>query len=143
MRLILPLIFCANAAWADCEPDKELFMACSFPNGKAVEVCTDRNLVDYTFGRLGQRPELAISLAFQDGAEMVPWSGAGRSIWEAIRLTNDDVVYEVYGGFDRQLAADETKTLAEVFFGGILVEDINGNELAHLTCEPATVNYSY
>lgn len=143
MRLILPLIFFANAVWADCEPDKELFMACSFQNGKAVEVCTDGNFVDYTFGRPGQRPELAISLAFQEGAEMVPWNGVGRSIWEAIRLTKNDVVYEVYGGFDRQLAVDETKTLAEVFFGGILVEDINGNELTHLRCNPVTVNYSY
>ena len=143
MRLILPLIFFANAVWADCEPDKELFMACSFQNGKAVEVCTDGNVVDYTFGRPGHRPELAISLAFQEGAEMVPWNGVGRSIWEAIRLTNNDVVYEVYGGFDRQLAVDETKTLAEVFFGGILVEDINGNELAHLRCNPVTLNYSY
>jgi len=143
MRLILPLIFFANAVWADCEPDKELFMACSFQNGKAVEVCTDGNFVDYTFGRPGQRPELAISLAFQEGAEMVPWNGVGRSIWETIRLTNNDVVYEVYGGFDRQLAVDETKTLAEVFFGGILVEDINGNELTHLRCNPVTVNYSY
>lgn len=143
MRLIFSLIFFANAVWADCEPDKELFMACSFQNGKAVEVCTDGNFVDYTFGRPGQRPELAISLAFQEGAEMVPWNGVGRSIWEAIRLTNNDVVYEVYGGFDRQLAVDETKTLAEVFFGGILVEDINGNELTHLRCNPVTVNYSY
>ena len=143
MRLILPLIFCANAAWADCEPGKELFMACSFQNGKAVEVCTDGNVVDYTFGRPGQRPELALSLPFEGGAEMVPWNGVSRSIWEAIRLRNNDVVYEVYGGFDRQLAVDDTKTHAEVFFGGIYVEDMNGNELAHLSCNPATVKYSF
>lgn len=143
MRLILPLLFCTNAAWADCAPDQELFLGCTFPNGKSVEVCTDGNLVDYTFGRPGQRPELAISLAFQEGAEMVPWNGVGRSIWEAIRLTNNDVVYEVYGGFDRHLAADDTKTHGEVFFGGIFVEDIDGNELAHLLCDPSTVNYGY
>jgi len=143
MRYFFPLIFFTNTAWADCMPDQELFMACTFQNGKTVEVCTDGSFVDYTFGRPGERPELAISLAFQDGAEWVPWNGVGRSIWEAIRLTNNDVVYEVYGGFDRHLAADETKAHGEVFFGGILVEDFDGSELAHLRCDPATVDYGY
>ncbi|SLN22581.1 hypothetical protein [Pseudooctadecabacter jejudonensis] len=143
MRLIFPLLFCANATWADCGASAELFMSCDFGNGKTITVCTDGNIVDYSFGVSGQSPELAISLAYQEGAEKVPWTGVGRSIWEAIRLTNNDVTYEVYAGFDRFLAADDTKTLAEVFFGGIVVEDFDGTELAHLRCDPATVNYGY
>jgi len=103
----------------------------------------DGNFVDYTFGRPNERPELALTLAFQEGAETVPWNGVGRTIWEAIRLTNNDITYEVYGGFDRLLAVDETKPHGEVFFGGIVVEGVDGTELAHLRCDPSTVNYGY
>ena len=79
---------------------------------------------------------------------MVPWNGVGRTIWEAIRLTNNDVVYEVYGGFDRLLAVedhvrDESEMDLDPVFGGIFVEDFDGTELAHLHCLPETVNYGY
>lgn len=119
-------------------------MSCMFDNGKAVEVCTDGNFVEYAFGYPNQRPELAVTLAFQEGAEMVPWNGVGRTIWEAIRLTNNDVVYEVYGGFDKQASVEwDPATDPNPTFGGIVVEDFAGNELAHLRCTPGTVDYGY
>jgi len=144
MRLIFALTLCTNPAWAACDTSYEKFMSCSFPNGKAVEVCTDGNFVDYTFGYPGQQPELAITLAYQEGAEAVPWNGVGRTIWEAIRLTNNDVTYEVYGGFDKQAAVEwDPETEPNPMFGGIFIEDVDGNELAHMRCTAGTVDYGY
>lgn len=143
MRALFVLLIWTNAAWADCAPNERTFMACSFPNGKAVEVCMTDNITRYSYGRPGQTPELALSLRFGQGADAVPWNGVGRTIWEAVRLSNNDVVYEVYGGFDRLNAVDDTIPIEEIMFGGIFIEDQNGNELAHLRCIPATVDYAF
>jgi hypothetical protein len=117
-------------------------MSCSFANGKAVEVCTTDDVARYRFGRPGQTPEL--SLRFGEGAEAVPWSGIGRTIWEAVRLTSNDVIYEVYGGFDKfEAVEDDPNDDIYPQFGGIYIEDRQGNELAHLQCIPSTVDYAY
>ncbi len=144
MKLILPLILASNAAWAACDDNEYLFMSCTFPGGKMVEVCTDGSFVDYTFGHPNQTPELSISLAFQEGAEMVPWPGIGRSIWEAVRITNNDVTYEIYAGFDKQEAVEwDPETEVSPVFGGIYIEDVDGAEIAHLECVAGTVDYGY
>ena len=106
MRLIFTLLVFTNPAWADCTADERRFMACTFDTRKAVEVCMTDDLARYSFGPIGQAPELELSLRFGQGAEAVPWPGIGRSIWEAVRLTNNDVIYEVYGGFDKQEAVE-------------------------------------
>jgi hypothetical protein len=144
MRLILALIAFTNPAWADCVGSERTFMSCSFDNGKVVEVCMTDNHARYSFGRLGQAPELVLSLRFGLGAEAVPWPGIGRTIWEALRLINNDVIYEVYGGFDKfKVDEDNPKEHIHSRFGGIYIEDFLGNELAHLQCIPSTVVYTY
>jgi len=144
MRLAVGLIFITNAAWAECASHERTFMACQFENGKAVEVCTTDEEARYAFGVPGQTPELAMSLAFGQGAEAVPWNGVGRTIWEGVRLTNNDVVYEVYGGFDRLEDVEwDPATEASPAFGGVVVEDGKGNELAHLHCVAGTVDYAF
>lgn len=143
MRPLFALLIFTNPAWAACNANEDVFMACDFPNGKAVQVCMSDDIVRYSYGRPGQSPELALSLAFGNGAEALPWNGVGRSIWEAVLLTNNDVVYEVYAGFDRINAADETIPIEDIMFGGIYIEDRKGNELAHLRCIPSTVDYAF
>lgn len=122
-------------------------MSCSFANGKAVEVCTTDDVVRYRFGRPEQTPELALSLRFGQRAEAVPWPGIGRTIWEAVRLTNNDVIYEIYGGFDKFEALKDDPMInfeddIHPQFGGIYIEDRQGNVLAHLQCIPRTVDYT-
>lgn len=144
MKRILALIAFTNPAWAACTADERIFMACSFDNGKAVEVCMSDDIARYTFGRPGQTPELALSLRFGQGAEAVPWPGVGRTIWEAVRLTNNDVIYEVYGGFDKQEAVEwDPDKDPNPTFGGIYIEDLDGTALAHLRCSAGTVDYGF
>ena len=140
MRFVIALILFSNPAWAECANNERTFLSCQFENGKAVEVCMSGEVASYRFGRAGQTPELALSLRFGEGAEAVPWPGVGSSIWEAVRLTNNDVIYEVYGGFDRFKALEEGVV---AHFGGIYIEDANGNELAHLECIPETVDFVF
>jgi hypothetical protein len=144
MRLILALITLTNPAWAACASDERTFMSCTFANGKAVEVCMTDNVARYSFGRPGQTPELALSLRFGQGAEFVPWNGIGRTISEAVRLTNNDVTYEVYGGLDKfEAFEDDPNDDIYPLFGGIYIEDRQGKELAYLECIPSTVTYAY
>ncbi|KPP93695.1 MAG: Mitochondrial ribosomal protein L51 / S25 / CI-B8 domain [Rhodobacteraceae bacterium HLUCCA08] len=140
MRGFLAAMAFPNAIWAECLPQEDPFLSCRFDNGKAVEVCLTEETARYSFGRPGQAPELALTLAFGGGAEFVPWNGVGRDIWEAVRLTNNAITYEVYGGFDRMTAADDSVVS---HFGGIVVLDAKGVELAHLICRPETVSYAY
>lgn len=144
MRAVFALLAFTNPAWAECNPDQHTFMACSFSNGKYVEVCLAEEFVRYRFGRLGQSPELHLALPYGYGAELVPWPGIGRTIWEAVRLTNEDVVYEVYGGFDKVEAIEwDPETEISPVFGGIYIEDLQGEVLAHLECTPGTVDYEF
>ena len=102
------------------------------------------NLARYSFGQPGHTPELALSLGFGQGAEFVPWTGIGRTVWEAVRLTNNDVTYEVYGGLDKfEAFEDDPNDDIYPLFGGIYIEDRQGKELAYLECIPSTVTYAY
>ena len=144
MKALIILFVFTNPAWAECDPDQRTFVACSFPNGKYVEVCLADEYIQYRYGRLGQSPELHLALPYGDRAELVEWPGIGRTIWEAVRLTNEDIVYEVYGGFDKVEAVEwDPETEISPVFGGIYIEDLRGDVLAHLECIPGTVDYAF
>ncbi len=98
----------------------------------------------YAYGRAGQTPELEISRRFGAGAEFTPWPGVGGSIWESIRFTNSDVIYEVYAGLERFAAVEDSPEFKEhPQFGGILVLDSDESEIAHFKCIPRSVLYNY
>ena len=65
----------------------------------------------------------------------------GRTIWEAIRLRNNAVIYEVYAGFDKFDAVDPEKPDSR--FGGVVVLQDGKGEIAHLKCLAGTVKYTY
>jgi len=109
-------------------------------NGKVVTVCKDDQTASYRFGPPDGPAELQLRRPFGAGAEALPWPGIGRTIWEAVRLSNGDVTYEVYAGFDKfdaVQAPDEDPR-----FGGIRVEQ-DGTEIAHLHCAAGGVDYAF
>jgi hypothetical protein len=77
MRLIIALTAFTNPAWADCVGSERTFMSRSFDNGKVVEVCMTDNHSRYSFGRIGQAPELTLSLQFGLGVKAVPGLALG------------------------------------------------------------------
>ena len=127
---------------AGCAAGQELFLRCDIAgDGKAVELCHDERKLSYRFGPKGGAPELALSLRFGEGAEHEPWPGIGRTIWEAMRLRNNDVLYEVYAGFDKIDAVEPGPP--DGLFGGIVVHRDGVGEIAHLRCRAGTVEYVY
>ncbi|WP_297771122.1 hypothetical protein [uncultured Roseovarius sp.] len=146
MRKTLSLVILAAAvpglAMAACPDGEARFLRCDIAGGgKELLLCRSETQVTYRFGPKGGVPELALSTTVGEGAEIVPWPGIGRTIWEAVRLRNGNVVYEVYAGFDRFDAADPEKPDSR--FGGVVVLTDDAGEIAHLKCRAGAVDYSY
>ena len=127
---------------AACPEGQTLFLTCDMERGgKALHVCRSETQVSYRFGPKGGTPELALTRPIGEGAEFVPWPGIGRTIWEAVRLRNNAVIYEVYAGFDKFDAVDDSKPDSR--FGGVVVMQDGKGEIAHLKCRAGTVDYSF
>lgn len=125
-----------------CPEDQTLFLSCAMERGgKMLHLCRSETHVSYSFGPKGGAPDLALTRPIGDGAEIVPWPGIGRTIWEAVRLRNNAVIYEVYAGFDKFDAVDDTKPDSR--FGGVVVLQDGKGEIAHLKCRAGTVEYSF
>lgn len=132
----------ALPAAAACPEGETLFLRCDLERGgKVLELCRSDSHVSYSFGSKGGVPELTLSRPVGEGAEIVPWPGIGRTIWEAVRLRNNDVIYEVYAGFDKFDAVDDTRPDSR--FGGVVVMQDGKGEIARLKCRAGTVEYLY
>jgi hypothetical protein len=125
-----------------CREGQTLFLSCDMERGgKVLHVCSSEKDLSYSFGPKGGAPDLALTRPIGDGAEIVPWPGIGRTIWEAVRLRNNAVIYEAYAGFDKFDAVDDTKPDSR--FGGVVVLQDGKGEIAHLKCRAGTVEYSF
>lgn len=132
----------ATPALSACPEGKTLFLRCDMERGgKALQLCRSDQRVSYSYGPKGGAPDLALSRPVGQGAEIMPWPGIGRTIWEAVRLRNHDVIYEVYAGFDKFDAVDPDKPDSR--FGGVVVMQDGKGEIAHLKCRAGTVDYSF
>lgn len=138
----LAMCLLARPVLAECVQDQTLFLRCDMEHGgKTLELCWNDEQATYRFGPKGGTPELALGLPMGAGATHTPWPGIGRTIWEAMRLRNTDVVYEVYGGFDRMDAA--TPDAPDSRFGGVIVLQDGKGEIAHLKCRAGAVEFTY
>lgn len=134
----LLLLASAMPALADCPNGTETFMSCTFKNGaKSVAVCAAGNQVSYIYGPTNAKPELFLQRSAVD-VDYSPWAGFGRSIWESVVFYNGVTSYEVYGSIDKMMAEDDPATVT----GGIIIAK-NGETLAELICDPASVNFDY
>lgn len=132
----------ATPGLAACPEGETLFLRCDMERGgKVLQLCRSDQQVSYSYGPKGGAPELALSRSVGQGAEIVPWPGIGRTIWEAVRLRNNEVIYEVYAGFDKFDAVDPDKPDSR--FGGVVVLEDTKGEVAHLKCRAGTVDYSF
>ncbi|MDC0658012.1 hypothetical protein N6L27_08410 [Leisingera sp. SS27] len=68
--------------------------------------------------------------------DMTPWPGIGGSIWEEVIFTSADVRYIVYHSISKDPGAQIPVE------GGVVVEQ-SGKELAHLRCDPGSVDSGY
>lgn len=117
------------AASATCGGSKTIF-ACTTTKGKAVEVCDSGETLQYSFGRKGEAPELAISVP-RSKASTFQWDGTGSRMTYSVQIPNGNTVYEVFTAVDRM--SDQHEMAA-----GINVE-VAGKHAATLICQVDTV----
>ncbi|MCT4579569.1 hypothetical protein [Donghicola sp.] len=133
--VLLGAMTSAAQAGEYCTLDESVMFTCTFNNGaKAVEVCdtnywADGDNASYGFYKRGGAIEKEI---ITDKASLIatPWSGVGRSIWEAVTFYSGEYGYEVWWSTERAEDA--------VLEGGITVTQ-NGAVLANLTCDAGSV----
>ncbi|WP_298609557.1 hypothetical protein [uncultured Thiothrix sp.] len=90
-----------NLALAACPSDsKTLFFCNTKKANKQLEVCDAGKTINYSLGKKGQKPELAISVP-RSQASTFQWQGIGRYISYAVNIPNGDYNYNVFWGVDR------------------------------------------
>lgn len=133
MRASLMLAFFAmsvlssGVAQAACSNGKTLF-SCTTTNNKYVELCDNGATLQYSFGKVGQTPELALSVP-RARASTYQWEGFGRWINYSVRIPNGNTFYEVFD------SADRIEQTAEA---GIYVE-ASGKNVATINCKMDTL----
>jgi len=56
-----------------CPVDQPEFLHCEIEGNRVLQLCRGDARVSYRFGPTGGAPDLALSRAVGDGAEIVPW----------------------------------------------------------------------
>lgn len=116
----------ASPVYASCK-SKTIF-SCTTTKGKVVEVCDAGPNIQYSFGKKGATPEMAIAIPRRK-ASTYQWDGMGSGMTYTVRIPNGNTVYEVFSSADRN---------TQEISSGINVE-IGGKQVATLTCKPETV----
>lgn len=134
LTLLLGASF-SGAAVAKCEGgSKTLFSCIAQKNGKRIEACDAGETIDYSFGKPGKKPELALSVP-RDEVTTWQWKGIGRYINYSVSIPNNDHVYRVFTSFDKMVPEDEG------FSAGVEVEK-GGELLATVYCKEDTLKES-
>lgn len=130
MSCLLFVVFTKAVAVNACPPDASRIFYCLTTNKKEVEVCDAGAQISYRFGRIGQVPEMALSIP---RAEVTTWQwpGIGRHLSYSVTIPNGTTRYRVFFSVDR--LSDDHDIEA-----GIDVE-INGEHVARIPCRVDTL----
>ncbi|SKA67717.1 hypothetical protein SAMN02745130_00098 [Thiothrix eikelboomii] len=91
----------ANLALAACPSGSETLFFCNTQKGnKQLEVCDAGKTISYSFGKKGQKPELAIAVP-RSKASTWQWQGIGRYMSYSVNIPNSDYNYNVFWSVDR------------------------------------------
>lgn len=135
------IVLCPTGVLA-CSDAETRYFTCTFGAGKkTIEICHDAKMARYRFGPTGEAPELEL-LQPVSNVDLTPWPGVGRTIWEEVTFRNADHAYVVYGSIDRGPPSDGSDEMAVTLSGGITVRR-DGDEIAHLTCDPGSVKFPW
>ncbi|MGV6810343.1 MAG: hypothetical protein ACWA5U_10770 [bacterium] len=115
----------SSHAYAACNNSETLF-SCTTTNNKHIEVCDANKTIQYTFGKVGKKPELSVA-AVRDEVTTWQWQGVGRYMSYSVTVPNGDYKYRVFWGVDR-LSPDSAEE------AGVDVEK-NGKLLATVKCK--------
>ena len=131
LLLVSTLLF-ASHGYAACEAGIKTVFQCTATNNKQIEVCDAGKTINYSFGKHGKKPELALSVP-RDQATTFQWHGIGRYINYSVSIPNGSYTYTVYTSIDK-LEENEAKG----FEAGVMVEK-SDEHLVTVICRDTTV----
>lgn len=123
---IFAAVFSSQIVSASCQTST--IFSCTTTKGKVVEVCDSGKTIDYSFGKKGAKPELALSVPRAE-VTTTQWDGTTTGIYYSVLIPNGNTKYEVFSNVDRN--AQEESSGIYVF--------INGNNAATITCKTESV----
>lgn len=91
--LLLSLV--ALEASADCGKGKTTIFKCETAKGKQIQVCDDSKTIEYSFGKLSEKPEIVLNVP-RNNVTTRQWDGWGTSEWYEIYVPNGKTTYAVY-----------------------------------------------
>lgn len=125
LSLLCPLLGLALGA----TPALATEFSCDIANkNRTLTLTQSGNTISYAYGKKNASPELALTVPVS-AVELFAWEGIGRYHNHTIGVPNGNYLYTVYKSIDSREA-----TLTH----GVNIEK-NGNFLADLVCDPATV----
>ena len=117
-----------------------LYFACGFSDGKAVEVCHDRETARYVFGPPDGTPELELSAPVTE-IHLTPWPGIGLDVWEELVFLNAGHSYTIAPRLNRNFPNDDSAVTVEP--AGALIVARGDETLVEMTCDPASVQFPW
>lgn len=123
--LVMVFLGTVQSAAAACGSGSSTVFYCITAKGKQIQVCDGGKTIDYSFGRPGVTPELAISVP-RAKASTSQWQGIGRYMSYSVDIPNGATVYQVFWGTDR--LSDDHGIEA-----GVHVV-VKGKQIATVTC---------
>ena len=91
----------SQMALATCLSGAETLFFCNTQKAnKQIELCDAGKTINYSFGKKGQKPELAIAVP-RSAASTFQWQGIGRWMSYSVNVPNAEHVYNVFWGVDR------------------------------------------
>lgn len=119
----------ASAIPSECAAGfQRVFVCLTQTARKRVEVCASPSMVSYSFGLVGQKADLAISVP-KSSVSGYRWDGFGRYMNNSINVPNGATEYRAYRSVER----DPNGTVA----AGVHVV-LNGKQVADVKCDMAT-----
>lgn len=125
----IPLCLAALAhdAAAACTGPAKLVFSCTTTKQKVIEVCDAGKTIEYSFGKAGAKPELALAVPRSE-ASTFQWEGIGSAISYTVDIPNGKTVYSVFWSAEKATANIES---------GVNVE-VDGKHVARVLCKPDT-----
>ncbi len=122
--LITLAVLMSAPAQAKCLSEKSTVFQCLTSKGKQIEVCDSGKTIDYSFGKPGSAPELAIR-AKRDDASTYQWQGMGSAMTYSVDIPNGNTTYSVFWSADRMSEAHAISAGVSVVVSGKSVATVN------------------
>ncbi len=105
--------------------------SCNTLRGKRIELALSERAVHYTFGKIGEKAELSLSVP-RTQASFTPWNGFSRSMTYRVNVPTGDTTYSVFWS-----AVRDPESPNPVSAGVDVL--IRGAHVTTVECDPKTV----